>query len=263
MKDKVIVITGASTGIGAAVAAAVVARGAKVVLAARREKELGEIAGPLGANALAVVTDVTVRADNERLAARAIEKFGHIDCWINNAGRGISRPVSQLSDADVDDMMSVNLKSVLYGIQAVLPHFKQRRAGQIMTVSSMLSRLPLAAFRSVYSASKAAVNLLMGSLRMELRTEFPEIHVTTVLPGVVATDFGGNALHGGVDSRRIPGAQPVEEVATVIADAIDKPRAEVYTRAQMQDLQVRYFSAEDVAVIEGQPPFMAMPPRTT
>ena len=262
MKDQVIVITGASTGIGAAVAATVVARGGKVVLAARREKELGEVAAPLGNHALAVVTDVTVRADNERLCARAIEKFGHVDAWINNAGRGITRPVSQLTDADIDDMMTMNVKSVLYGIQAVLPHFKQRRAGQIMTISSMLSRLPLASFRSAYSASKAAVNLLMGSLRMELRAEFPDIHVTTVLPGVVATDFGKNALHGGMDSRQIPGSQPVEEVATVIADALEKPRAEVYTRPQMRDMQIRYFSAEDVGVLEGQPPFM-MPPRAT
>jgi NADP-dependent 3-hydroxy acid dehydrogenase YdfG len=263
MKDKVIVITGASTGIGAAVARTVVARGGKVVLAARREKELGEIAGALGANALAVVTDVTRRSDNERLCARAIEKFGHVDCWINNAGRGISRTVSQLTDADVDDMMTTNLKSVLYGIQSVLPHFKQRGTGQIMTVSSMLSRLPLAAQRSAYSAAKAAVNLLMGSLRMELRAEFPGIHVTTVLPGVVATDFGANAMHGGIDSRQIPGAQPVDEVAIVMADAIEKPRAEVYTRPQMHEMQARYFSAEDVAVLETQPPFFASPPRTT
>jgi NADP-dependent 3-hydroxy acid dehydrogenase YdfG len=260
MKDQVIVITGASSGIGAAVAKAVVARGAKVVLAARREKELGEVAGSLGANALAVVTDVTVRADNERLCARAIEKFGRIDAWINNAGRGISRPVSQLTDIDVDDMITVNLKSVLYGIQAVLPHFKQRRAGHIMTVSSMLSRLPLASFRSAYSASKAAVNLLVGSLRMELRAEFPDIHVTTVLPGVVATEFGVKALHGGMDSRQIPGSQPVEEVATVIADGLEHPRAEIFTRPQMREMQSRYFSAEDVAALEGQPPFMVMPP---
>jgi short-subunit dehydrogenase len=263
MKDKVIVITGASSGIGAAVAEAVVARGAKVVLAARREQELTALAGRLGASAHPVVTDVAVRADNERLRDRALEKFGHIDVWINNAGRGITRLVSQLTDADIDDMMTVNLKSVVYGIQAVLPHLKQRRAGQIMTVSSGLSRLPLAAFRSAYSASKAGVNLLMGSLRMELRAEFPGIHVTTVLPGIVATEFGSNALHGGMDSRQAPGAQPVGEVATVIADAIEKPRGEVHTRAQMKDLVVRYLGADDVIEIEGQPPFMSSPPRAT
>lgn len=259
MKDKVIVITGASTGIGEAVAHAVVARGAKVVLAARREAELAAVAAKLGASALPVVTDVTVRADNERLRERAIAHFGRVDVWINNAGRGISKPVSELTDTDVDDMMTINLKSVLYGIQAVLPHMKQRGDGHIITVSSMLSRMPLAAMRSAYSASKAAVNLLMGSLRMELRSEFSKIHVTTVLPGVVATDFGSNALHGGVDSRRIPNAQPVEEVGQVIADAIEKPRADVYSRPGMREMLVRYYSAEDAAELEGQPPFMVLP----
>ena len=143
------------------------------------------------------------------------------------------------------------------------PHLKERRAGHIMTISSMLSRMPLASFRSAYSASKAAVNLLMGSLRVELRAEFPAIRVTTVLPGIVATEFGKNALHGGMDSRQAPSAQPVAEVAAVIADAIEKPRAEVYTRPQMRDMLVRYYSADDPAELEGQLPFITMPPRAT
>ncbi|MDB4959995.1 MAG: 3-oxoacyl-[acyl-carrier protein] reductase [Myxococcales bacterium] len=256
MKDKVIVITGASSGIGASLAEICASRGARgIVLAARRIDELAKLADKLGPSALAVVTDVTRRANVDHLRDQALERFGQIDVWVNNAGRGISRPVSQLTDEDIDDMMTVNLKSVLYGIQAVLPHFRQRKRGHIITISSGLARFPLASFRSAYSASKAAVNLLMGSLRMELRVDFPEIHATTVMPGVVSTDFGTNALHGGVDSRSIPGAQPVEEVAAVIADVVDRPRAEVYTRAEMRDLAARYFSAEDVAVIESKPPF--------
>src|SRR4029079_3715491 len=133
-------------------------------------------------------------------------------------------------------MMQVNLKSLLYGIQAVLPHLRERKRGQIVAVSSGLSRFPFAPHRSRYSASKPSVNLLMASLRVELYQQYPDIHCTTVMPGVVATDFGGNALHGGVDSRQLPNPQPVAEVATVIADAIAKPRAEVYTRAQMLEL---------------------------
>ena len=81
------------------------------------------------------------------------------------------------------------------------------------------------------------------------------------MPGVVATEFGTNALHGGMDSRQVPGAQPVEEVAVVIADAIEKPVAEVYTRPQMRELAAKYFAAEDVAAIEGAPPFFTSPPR--
>jgi NADP-dependent 3-hydroxy acid dehydrogenase YdfG len=256
MKDKVIVITGASGGIGAAVAEVVARGGARgVVVAARRAAELGAVADRIGPTALAVSTDVTRREDNERLRDRALEKFGQIDVWINNAGRGISRPVSQLTDEDVDDMMTVNVKSVLYGIQAVLPHFRDRKRGHIITISSALSRFPLVAQRSAYSAAKAAVNLLMGSLRMELRPDFPEIHATTVMPGIVATDFGINAKFGGADSRTLPNAQPASEVAQVIADVIERPTAEIYSRPQLRELAARYFAVEDVAQLEGQIPF--------
>lgn len=260
LEDKVIAITGASIGIGAELAREVTRRGAKgVVLAARNEAQLATLAKELGPNALVVPTDVTRRADLERLRDQTLARFGQLDVLVNNAGRGISRMVSELTDADVDDMITINLKSVLYGIQAVLPHMKERGRGQIITISSGLSRFPFAAQRSAYSAAKAAVNLLMGSLRMELRAAYPGIHCTTVLPGVVATEFGSNALHGGVDSRALPGAQPVEEVGVVIADAIAKPVAEVYTRPQMRELAARYFAAEDVGAIEGAPPFFASP----
>jgi NADP-dependent 3-hydroxy acid dehydrogenase YdfG len=254
MNGKVIIITGASSGIGEALAGEVVRRGAKVVLAARREHELAEVAARLGAGALAVATDVTRRADHERLRDAAIAKFGHVDVLVANAGRGISRPVSQLTDADVDEMIAVNVKSVLYGVQALLPHFRVRGSGQFVAVSSMLSRLPLAPVRSAYSASKAAVNALMANLRGELRGVLPGVHVTTVLPGVVATEFGSRALHGGADSRSLPGAQPVGEVAAVIADAIAAPRAEVYTRGAMKELLVAYDT--DVEGAEARSPFV-------
>jgi short-subunit dehydrogenase len=94
------------------------------------------------------------------------------------------------------------------------------------------------------------VNLVMASLRGELRAGFPEIHATTVMPGVVSTDFGKNALHGGVDNAKLPGAQPVGEVAQVIADLIETPRAEAYTRPEMRQLAAKYFAAEDVSEIE-------------
>ncbi len=257
MKDRVIVITGASQGIGQKLAEVCHERGARVVLAARNAGTLGLMANRLGDRALAVPTDVSKREDNERLRKLAIEEFGQVDVWVANAGRGISRPVSQLTEADVDDMMTVNFKSVLFAIQAVLPHFKERSRGHLIAVSSMLGRIPFAPFRSAYSASKAAAISLMTSLRLELRPQFSEIHASVVLPGVVATDFGNNALHGGPDSKTLPGAQPADEVATVIADLIEKPRAEVYTRPPMRDLAANYFSAEDVGEVEagfGGPP---------
>jgi len=259
MKDKVIVITGASAGIGAALAKICAARGAKLVLTARREPELAAIANAIGAKH--VVADAASRADTERVRDVALATYGGLDVWVANAGRGISRAVGELTDADVDDMMLTNFKSVLYGIQAVLPRFKETKRGHMIAISSMLGRIPIAPIRSAYSASKAAVNSIMTSLRLELRPDFPEIHVTTVMPGVVATDFGKNSLHGGPDSRNLPMAQPVGEAATVIADVIETPRAEVYTRPELQQLAARYFSAEDVGTVEAQPPFGMMPRR--
>lgn len=258
MNNKIVVITGASSGIGEALAKTCAARGAKLVLAARREAELARVGKPLGATI--VVADVTKRDDNDRIRDAAV-KLGGLDVWVANAGRGISRTVSQLTEDDVDEMIAVNVKSVLYGIQAVLPHLRERRRGQLIAVSSMLGKVPFAPVRSAYSAAKAAVNSLMASLRIELREELPEVRISTVLPGVVATDFGLNALHGGLDSRALPFPQPVEEVAAMIADLIEQPRAELYTRPQMRELAGRYLGAEDVAALETQPPFSGFAPR--
>lgn len=257
MKDRVIVITGASAGIGAALAELLGKKGAKPVLVARRERELNDVAAKSGANALAVVADVTKRDDVTRVIAAAIARFGHVDVLVNNAGRGISRAVSELTDQDFDDMMTVNVKSVLYGMQAVLPHFRERKRGHIINISSLLGRVPFAPIRSAYSASKHAMNALTANLRMELRAEFPEIHVSCVHPGVVATEFGLNALHGGFDSRKLPNAQPVEEVAEVIAGVIETPRADVYTRPGAREMIAGYYAAEDMASAEtafGHPP---------
>ena len=250
MNERVVVITGASAGIGAVLAEKLAARGDRVVLAARREKELREVAARCGANALPVVTDVTRRADVERLRDAALERFGHIDVWVNNAGRGITIPPSKLTDADVDETMQVNFKSALYGIQAVLPHFKERGRGQVINVSSMLGRLPLTSFRSAYIAAKHALNGLTGAFRQELRAEFPNIVFTTVSPAVVSTDFGLNARGGGPDSRLLPSAQPVEEVADVMIDVIDRPRVDVYTRQGAQQMVADYYASSDMAQAE-------------
>lgn len=259
MKDKVIVITGASSGIGEALATTVATRGARVILAARREAELAAVAQRIGASAHAVVADVSRRADNERLRDAALATFGRLDVWVANAGRGITRPVAQLTDDDVDEMLTTNFKSVLYGIQAALPTFQAQSAGHIIAVSSMLGRIPFASFRSAYSAAKAAVNNLMGSLRIELSAAGQSaIHASTVLPGVVATPFGTAALGGGPDSRALPNAQPVAEVATAIADLIEHPRAELYTRPEMRGMAAGYYGADDVATVEAS---FAMPRR--
>jgi short-subunit dehydrogenase len=142
----------------------------------------------------------------------------------------------------------------------VLPHFRERGSGHIINVSSMLSRVPWAHARSAYSAAKHALNALTANLRMELRAQHPGIHVSCVHPGVVATDFGLNARHGGTDSRQIPGAQTPAQVAQVIAEVIEHPRADVYTRSGMRERVVAYYAAEDMAAAEAQLPGIPAPP---
>jgi short-subunit dehydrogenase len=158
--------------------------------------------------------------------------------------------VSELTDEDVDEMVRDNVKSALYGMQAVLPHFKARNAGQIVNISSGLGRLPMVPFRSAYSAAKHALNSLSANLRMELRPTHPGIVVSVVMPGLVATEFGSNALGGGPDSRTLPGAQSVEDATTVILDVIEHPRAEAYTQPSMQAEVERYY--RDVAAFEAE-----------
>jgi len=140
--DKVILITGASGGIGAAAAELLAARGASVVLVARRADALRAVAARCGDRSLVVVADVTRRADVKRVVDEALRRFGRIDVWINNAGQGITRMPSELTDEDVDAMMSSNVKSAIYGMQEVLPHFTARGEGQIINISSMLGRVP-------------------------------------------------------------------------------------------------------------------------
>lgn len=260
MKERVIVITGASAGIGAALAERVAKRGAYPVLVARRADRLSQLASQCGPNALTVVADVTRRDQVTRTLAAALSRFGHVDVWVNNAGRGITRTVSELTDEDVDEMMRVNLKSALYGMQVALSHFRERRRGHIINISSLLGRVPFAPVRSAYAAAKHALNALTANLRMEIRADFPEIYVSSVHPGVVATEFGVNALHGGFDSRQLPNGQTAEEVADVIADVIERPRADVYTRPGAREMVASYYGAEDMASAESQGIF-ASPPR--
>lgn len=227
--EKIVVVTGASSGIGAAFAVEVARRGAHVVLAARRADKLAEVAAACGPTAHYVVTDVTVRADVERLAAETLARHGRVDVWVNNAGRGITRPLLALTDEDVDGVITDNVKSALYGMQAVVPHFLSRGEGVLANVSSMLGRVPFAPIRSVYSASKAALNSLTETARMEYGEKYPNVRFVTVLPGVVATDFGLNARNGGPDSRSFPNAQPVEDVARIMADGLLVRRGDLYT----------------------------------
>jgi NADP-dependent 3-hydroxy acid dehydrogenase YdfG len=241
-KSQVVVVTGASAGIGACLVHEVARRGATVVLAARRADKLEEVARAAGGTHLTVAADVTRRADVERIAASAIERLGHVDVWVSNAARGLTRPVLDLTDDDVDAMVRDNVKSVLYGMQAIVPHFKERKQGHVINVSSLIGRLPFAPIRSAYCAAKAAMGMLTDLVRVELAKDFPEVRVTTFFPGVVATDFGLNAMHGGPDNRTLPFAQRPEEVAAILADAIEQRKGgDVYTRPGALDQILGHF----------------------
>jgi short-subunit dehydrogenase len=266
MANKTIVITGASAGIGAGLAARLAADGHALVLAARRRPELDRVAKDAmqrgSPRAIVVETDVTKRADVERLRDAAIEAFGGFDVWINNAGRGITRSVLDLSDEDIDDMIALNVKSALYGMQLAAAHFIERGHGHIINISSFLGRVPLAPHRSAYNGAKAALAALTANLRVDLRARHPGIHVSLIMPGMVATEFGRNAI-GSPPNTPIysgPHVQSVEAVADIIAQTIDHPVAEVYTNPASADMARRYFADVDAFETQGDNPWRPRPP---
>ena len=242
MESKVVVITGASSGIGASLAIKLSGHGHRVALAARRKKELDEIAARCPAEQMAVVTDVTRRENMQRLRDRTLERFAGIDVWVNNAGRGVGRRVLELTDPEFDEIIDVNLRSVLYGMQAIVPYFQQRHRGHLVNVSSYLSLVPLVTYRSIYSAAKSAVNSLTENLRKDLRNSYPDIAISLVFPGAVNTDFVNKAL-GGTPQATYLKAQDVAEVADLMVDLIHNPRPVLFTDSAGAELAKAHFAA--------------------
>jgi short-subunit dehydrogenase len=241
MVDKVVVITGASGGIGAALSLALGSRGQPLVLVARRDEVLRGVAARSGPQAQPITADMTRREEVRRVVNEAMGRFGRIDVWVNNVGQGISRVPSELTDDDIGEMMRINVLSALYGMQEVLPHFKERGTGQVINISSMLGRVPLAITRSAYTAAKHFLNALTAQFRTEVQQTHPGIQFSLVSPGVVRTDFGVHARHGGPDSRQLPDSQSAEEVAAVIVGVIDSGRPDVYTRPGAHARVVAYY----------------------
>jgi short-subunit dehydrogenase len=142
--------------------------------------------------------------------------------------------------------------SALYGMQVAVRHFIERGHGHIINMSSLLGRVPLATHRSAYNAAKAALNALTANLRMDLREHHPGIHVTLIMPGMVGTAFGRNALGSPPDTPIYSGphVQSVEHVADIVARVIDEPAAEVYTNPASAEMTQRYFA--DVSGFESR-----------
>lgn len=155
--NKVVVITGASSGIGAGLAKYFAANGAKVVLAARSEEGLRTVAASIGDDSKVLIhkTDVTKKADHEALLAAALKKFGKVTTWINNAGATTFRSFEEIQEDDLDNMINVNTKSVLFGTQTAIKYFKQHSInveteGVVINVSSVLGRVPIYSGMAAY-----------------------------------------------------------------------------------------------------------------
>ena len=185
IQDKVVVITGASSGLGEAAARHLAGQGAKLVLGARRVDRLEKLVAAIradGGAALAVATDVTRRDDVENLIQRAIAEFGHVDVLINNAGVMPMSAMARLRVEEWDQMIDVNIKGVLYGIAAVLPGMQTRKSGHIINLSSVAGLRVSAGIGTVYSATKFAVKALSEGLRAEVAGD--NIRVTVVATGL-------------------------------------------------------------------------------
>lgn len=190
IKDKVIIITGASSGIGEATALKLSKEGAKVVLTARREDKLNELKKIIednGGKAFVIIADVTKKSDMEKLVAKTLEAYGTVNAIINNAGLMPLSYVKKLKTDEWEKMVDVNIKGVLNGVAAVLPTLIKDRQGHIINISST------AAYKyfpggAVYCATKAAVKMFSEGLRQELTPKYG-ICVTSIEPGAVATDL--------------------------------------------------------------------------
>jgi NADP-dependent 3-hydroxy acid dehydrogenase YdfG len=218
LPDKVVIITGASRGIGAATARAFVQAGAKVVLAARSEEPLAALARELGEEkALAVPTDVTVRAQLDALVRRTLERFGRIDILVNNAGVAMAGPVATMDAAELERIFATNVLGPLYGIQAVVPQMRRQGSGLIVNISSMAAKLIIPSIGG-YRATKQALTAVSDNARLELAHD--SIRVITVYPG--QTDTHRASSGQGVQ------AQSAEFVAQKIVEGARKESPEVF-----------------------------------
>jgi len=230
IQNKVVIITGASSGLGEATAKRLAASGAKLMLGARREDRLKELVAAIaqtGGTATYLVTDVTDRAQVEALAKQTLSTYGRIDVLINNAGLMPLSPLDQIKVEEWDQMIDVNIKGVLYGIAAVLPMMRQQKSGHIINVSSVAGHkvFPGAA---VYCATKFAVRAISEGLRLESNGE---IRSTNISPGAVATELTSTIS----DTDTAASTNALYEIA-IDADAI--ARAIAYAIEQPGDVDV-------------------------
>ncbi|MFG2679872.1 SDR family oxidoreductase [Streptomyces sp. NPDC048392] len=226
IKDKVIALTGASSGIGEATAIHLAAQGARLVLGARRKDRLKAVVDRItaqGGSAVGMVVDVTLREDLERLTDAAVEHFGRLDVLVSNAGTMAVSPFDELRQDDWDAMVATHITGLLNGIAAALPVFRRQRRGQFVNVASTAAHV-VKAPQGVYAATKTAVKVLTEGLRQE---SGPDLRVTLVSPGFTHTE--GVAKGASVEAvaelvrQRDEIAMPPSAVASAIGYAIEQP----------------------------------------
>jgi NADP-dependent 3-hydroxy acid dehydrogenase YdfG len=242
IEGKVVVITGASSGLGAAAARRLAADGAKVVLGARRLDRLQALAHELNLPAQAAVeTDVTDAAQVKALVETAVALHGRIDVILNNAGLMPHSPLERGKIDDWDRMIDVNLKGVLYGIAAALPHMTRQKSGHIINVSSVAGH-KVRAGSAVYAATKAAVRMLSEGLRLEVKPY--NIRTTIISPGAVESELPQSLtepdMAQNVAAFYDAYAIPADSFARVVAFAISQPEEvdinEILFRPTAQEL---------------------------
>ncbi|MFT3688614.1 SDR family oxidoreductase [Paenirhodobacter sp.] len=229
IKDKVVIITGASSGIGEATARLLAKQGAKVVLGARREDRLKQIADEIskdGGQAVYQVLDVTRPSDNEAIVSLAKDTFGRVDVIFLNAGIMPTSPVSALKTEEWNQAVDINIKGVLNGVAAVMPHFMAQKSGHVIATSSVagIKAYPGSA---VYGGTKFFVRDFMEVLRMESAMEGTNIRTATIYPAAISTELlGGITDPGAAESMKALYDQHAitpDRIASVVSFAIDAP----------------------------------------
>ena len=232
IKNKVIIVTGASAGIGRAAAILLSREGARVVLAARSADEIEKLAKEL-TGSLAVPTDMTREKDIDRLIDETVRQYGRIDVLINNAGQGIYGAVEKVGIEEYKKIFELNVIGPLRAMQKVIPLMRAQGGGMIVNVSSRVSKNYFP-YLGAYASTKYALNALSLTARAELEKD--NIVVSIVLPGMTATDFGKNAIKSdaaaqGMQARRregMPEPDSAEFIAERIKSAIESGAAETF-----------------------------------